>query len=107
MKLLRGRVLIREDMKAEYAHLKIIVPDVFTTHDKDAVARSRKFHVGTVMQAGPPMLTKSGAEVPLDFTAGERVVFHFEHHEKGWTVDLGEGPVVVVPQWCIDAVLAS
>jgi co-chaperonin GroES (HSP10) len=106
MRLLRGRVLVREDLKADTDHfLRIIVPDVFTTHDKDAVAVARTWHRGTVIQIGPPALTKKGVEVPHGFAVGDVVLFHWAHAERMWSLDLGEGVVVALPQDCVDVVL--
>lgn len=106
MRLLRGRVLIREDLKADTSHFsRIIAPDVSTKHDEKAVARARTWHRGVVLQIGPPAMTRKGVEVPHGFAVGDVVIFHWAHAESMWTIDLGEGLVVAVPQECVDAVI--
>lgn len=107
MRLLRGRVVVREDLKADTAQYKhIVVPDVSTQHDKDAIARARTWHRGKVLQVGPPALTVDGVEVPQEFKEGDDVIFHFEHHEKSWTRPWSDGePAIWVPQQAVDAVI--
>lgn len=108
-RLLRGRVVIREDMKADvdqYTH--IVVPDVWTCDDKDAIARARSWHRGTVLAMGPPALTKRGVEVPFGFGVGDTVLFHFEHHERAATRPWVDGQDAVwCPQQCVDAVVTT
>jgi co-chaperonin GroES (HSP10) len=108
VRLLRGRVVIREDHKADFRHFPhIIVPDPLTTHNKDAVAEGRTWHRGTVLAMGEPALTPTGAEVDPGFQVGDSVVFHFSHNEKQWTRPWTDGELAVwCPQWCVDAVLS-
>jgi hypothetical protein len=54
---------------------------------------------------GPAALTKKGHRVEPGFTVGDRVLFHWEHAEKMWTVPWLDGdPIAYVPQSCVDAV---
>lgn len=107
MRVLRGRVIIREDLKADtrqYTH--IIAPDVSTKDDADAVAVARTWHVGTVLAKGPPALTRKGVEVPHGFEVGDTVYFHWAHYEKGFTRVWEDGELACwVPQECVDAVV--
>ncbi len=107
IRLLRGMVVIREDYDdAKRQFPSIIVPDVSTRDDKDAIARDRTSHRGTVLAMGAPAITKTGAEVPHGFSVGDSVVFHFEHYEKGWTRPWADGERAVwVPQVCVDGVV--
>lgn len=109
IRLLRGRVVIREDLKADTRqYTSIIVPDVSTSHDKDAIARARKWHRGTVLAKGAPVLTCEGVEVPHGFEVGDDVLFHWEHYEAGFTRMWEDGePACWVPQVCVDAVVTS
>lgn len=62
IRLLRGRVVIREDMAADHAHLKhIIVPGVVADDHPTAAARRRTWHRGTVLAMGAPALTRTRA----------------------------------------------
>jgi co-chaperonin GroES (HSP10) len=107
VRLLRGQVVIRENLRGAADHLKhIIVPDVFTTHNPDAVQEARTWHRGRVLAMGAPMLTPTGAEVPHGFEVGDEVIFHWAHHEKSWTREWVDGePAAWVPQWAVDAVV--
>ena len=93
---LRGRVVIRE-IKARSSI--ILDPGVFDP-------RAQTTHRGQVIAVGPPVLTLKGAEIPLDFKAGDVVQFHFEGTEKGRTVTWdGHEGVLVMAQREIDAVI--
>jgi co-chaperonin GroES (HSP10) len=102
-------VVVREDYKADTAHYThLIVPDVSTQHDRDAVARARKWHRGTVLAKGAPALTAKGVEVPHGFEVGDTVLFHWNHYEKGFTRPWSDGePACWVPQVCVDAVVEA
>lgn len=106
IRLLRGQVVIREHLYAGYdQYPSIIIPDVSTRHDKDAIARERTWHRGEVLAAGPPAL-HGPHEVPQEFKVGDLVIFHFEHLEKSWTRPWSDGKDATwVPQSCVDAVL--
>jgi len=59
IKLLRGRVVIREDLGADHAHLKhIVVPQAVLDDHPTAEARRRTWHRGTVLAMGAPARTK-------------------------------------------------
>ena len=107
IRLLRGQVVIREDRKADTRHYtQLIVPDVSTAHDKDAIARARKWHRGKVLAVGSPVLTRKGHEVPHGFGVGDDVLFHWEHYEAGFTRPWVDGELACwVPQMCVDAVV--
>lgn len=107
MKVLRGRVIIREDYGADYEQYShIIVPTPSTKDDKDAVARARTWHRGKVLALGAPALTKKGVEVPHGFEVGDTVLFHWEHYEKGFTRPWTDGELACwVSQQCVDAVV--
>lgn len=106
MRLLRGRVVIREDLKADQKRFpSLIVPDV-TSYDRDSVAASRTYHRGRVLGMGPPALTKQGHEVPHGFTVGDEVLFHWVHNERGFTRPWEDGePAAWIPQEAVDAVI--
>lgn len=107
IRLLRGQVVIREDLRAdtgEYTHL--IIPDRFSPHNPDHAQESRTWHRGTVLAMGAPMLTKRGVEVPHGFAVGDEVIFHWAHHEKSWTREWVDGlPACWIPQAYVDAVV--
>lgn len=109
IRLLRGQVVVREDLKAgteQYKH--IVVPDVSSKHDRDAVARGRSWHKGVVLAMGAAAMTKKGVEVPPDFKIGDTVLFHWDHHERSWTRPWADGePAAWMPQHCVDAVVES
>ncbi len=109
IRLLRGMVVIREHLKADvekYSH--IIIPDVWSTNDRHAVAKSRKWHRGTVLAKGAPALTKGGAEVAHGFDVGDTVLFHWVNHEEGFTRPWEDGELACwVPQVAVDAVVES
>lgn len=108
VRLLRGQVVIREDLSADTAHYKhIVVPGVDTTNDPNAVAKARKWHRGRVLAMGAPAMTSKGVEVPRGFEVGDMVIFHFVHREKSWTREWTDGQLAVwVPQDAVDAVLS-
>lgn len=107
IRLLRGQVVVREDLKADtdrYTH--IVVPDVSTRDDKHAIARARGWHRGKVLAVGPLAQTKKGIEVDRGFGVGDTVLFHWEHHEAGFTRMWEDGELAAwVPQFCVDAVI--
>jgi hypothetical protein len=115
MRVLQGRVIIREELGAEFAQYKnIVLPDVLDAEKrhKDNRARARKFHVGTVIAMGPPAETRrrpggrGGVPVLPEFRIGDRVVFHWVHLEKSWTFTWPDGErVAMIPQECVDAVV--
>lgn len=105
---LQGRVIIREDYKAEHAHKLIIVPDISDANDKHAQARKREFHRGVVLAMGPPATTRKGHEVPPGFGVGDSVIFHWNHLEASWTFEWLDGErACCVPQQCVDAVVSA
>jgi co-chaperonin GroES (HSP10) len=106
IRVLRGRVIVREDLRADTEHYRhIIVPDVSTQHDPDAIAVARTWHRGTVLAMGAPALTKKGVEVPHGFAVGDQIYWHFVHNERSWTLTWIDGErAVALPQSCIDAV---
>jgi co-chaperonin GroES (HSP10) len=107
--VLRGRVVIREDLNADHRHVQhIIVPSASTRDNPNAVAEARTWHRGRVLALGPPMLTKRGAEVAYGFSVGDEVFFHFEHYERNATQRWEDGEMAVwVPQSCVDGVVES
>ncbi len=107
LRLLRGQLVVREQLNADTAHYRhIVVPDVSTEHDAKAVARARKWHRGTVLQIGAPALTKDGAEVEPEYKVGDTVIFHWIHHEESWTRPWTDGELACwLPQAAVDAVL--
>lgn len=100
-------VVVRENYKADTAqYTHIIVPDVSTEHDKDAVARNRKWHRGVVLAKGAPAMTTKGVEVAHGFEVGDTVLFHWINYEKGFTRPWEDGELACwVPQVAIDAVV--
>jgi co-chaperonin GroES (HSP10) len=98
--------LIREDRKADVGHYKhIVVPDVWTTDNPNAVRDARTWHRGEIISCGAPALTRKGVEVPHGFKPGDVVLFHWGHLEKMWTLD--DDGLVAVPQDCVSAVLGE
>lgn len=108
MRLLQGRVVVREHLNAdveEFTH--IIVPAVSTRDDRDAIMRNRTWHRGTVLAVGPPAQFH-GNDVPLGFEVGDVVLFHWVHSEVGNTRPWTDGlPACWIPQNAIDAVIES
>lgn len=103
---MRGQVVIREDMSVHTYRGTILVPEVSNVDNRNAVARTRKWHIGEVLATGAPMRTNAGAEVPMTFGVGDRVIFHWVHNEKGHTLDWSDGlPACWIPQWAVDAVV--
>jgi len=111
IRLLRGQVVIREDLQASTRHYRnIVVPGVLDAekYNPDARQESRTWHRGIVLAMGAPMLTPTGAEVEPGFAVGDDVVFHWEHLERGWTRPWTDGELAAwVPQYCVDAVITS
>jgi hypothetical protein len=107
IRLLRGQVAIRENLRAQYSQFKhIIVPDRSTKHDKDAIQYDRTSHRGIVLGMGAPALTPNGVEIDPGFGVGDEVIFHFAHLEKAWTAVWEDGERAVwIPQMFIDAVV--
>ncbi len=109
IRLLRGQVVVRENLTADTDHYRhIIVPNVSDAerHDPDARQRARKWHRGTVLAMGSPMLSKGGVEVQPEFKVGDEVIFHWAHREKSWTREWVDGELACwVPQALVDAVL--
>ena len=112
MRLMRGQVVIREERAA--ARLDgLWVPDANPDHTHT--------HVGTVLSLGPPALcctvdkmgrcvsrTCKHVEVPHHFDVGDRVIYHFIHHQSAWTMPWTDGrPATYVPQTCVDAVIEA
>lgn len=107
IRLMRGQVVVREELNADTAHLThIIVPGVSNSDLNDAIDRNRTWHRGKVLAMGPPSRTRKGrAEVPHGFVVGDTVLFHWEHHEKSFTREWIDGePAAWLSQRCIDAV---
>lgn len=106
-RLLRGQVVIREELDAQHAHYKHIVTlRAREGVDEDAEKVARKFHVGRVLAKGPPAMTARGVEVPHGFEVGDRVFFHWHHLEKAWTREWIDGePACWVPHQFVDAVI--
>jgi co-chaperonin GroES (HSP10) len=89
---LRGRIVIRP------------MPETFLIYTPDP--RQETTHRGEVIDAGPPVLTEKGAEIPLHFKVGDVVQYHFEATEKGRTTNWnGQDGVLVMAQREIDAVV--
>lgn len=111
IRLLRGQVVIRENLTADTSHYThIVIPNVSNAerHDADAIQRARTWHRGIVLAMGAPMLTPRGVEVPHGFAVGDDVLFHWAHHEKAWTREWVDGlPACWVPQAFVDAVVAT
>ena len=63
-KPMRGRVVIRPLADTSILY----TPDPY----------QEKTHRGVVVDAGPPVLTLKGAEIPLHFKPGDVVQYHFE-----------------------------
>lgn len=109
VRLLRGQVVIREDLRADTRHFRhIIVPGVSNAerHDPDARQRARTWHRGNVLAMGAPMLTSKGVEVPHGFAVGDDVIFHWQHREKSWTRPWVDGELACwIPQAFVDAVI--
>jgi len=103
---LRGRVIVREDVEADYSHLRhIVVPDVINDDHPTALARRRTWHRGRVVAMGEPARTRKGAEVPHGFNVGDLIVFHWAHLESAWTFEWPDGSrVACIPQECVDGV---
>lgn len=103
---MRGQAVIREDLSVHTRRGSIIVPEVSNIDNRNAVARSRKWHIGTVLALGAPMRTKTGAEVSWGCAVGDRVIFHWVHNEKGHTLEWSDGATACwIPQWAVDAVV--
>jgi co-chaperonin GroES (HSP10) len=111
IRLLRGQVVIRENLTADTNHYRhIVIPDVSDAekYDADARQRARKWHRGTVLAMGAPMLSKTGAEIVPEFKVGDEVLFHWQHREKSWTREWIDGLLACwVPQAFVDAVLEA
>ena len=106
MRLLRGQVVVREDMTPHDRAGRIIIPAVSNSDEKHAVSRRRDWHVGEGIAMGPPAQTKRGADVPHGFTVGDRVLFHWVHNEANFTLPWIDGqPACWVPQEAIDGVI--
>ena len=108
IRLLPGRIVIREDYAADHAHLRhILVPEIaLGTDDKDALAKKREWHRGKVLAVGAPAKTEKGAEVARGFEVGDEVIFHWTHLERAWTIEWIDGErACVVPQEAVDAVV--
>lgn len=106
IRLLRGQVVVREDLGADTAHLsQIIIPELGTAEERQ---RARKWHRGVVLAKGAPMLTTKGVEVPHGFEVGDIVVFHWIHRERSWTREWVDGKFAAwIPQAAIDAVIGE
>lgn len=103
---MRGQCVIREDLSVHKYRGSIIVPEVSNIDNRNAVARTRKWHIGEVLALGSPMLSKGGVPVPYGFSVGDRVLFHWVHNEKGHTLIWSDGaPACWIPQWAVDAVV--
>lgn len=103
VRILRGQCVIREDLKADFRmYMHIVVPSMKGPED---TARSREWHIGTVLAYGEPSQV-AYRDVPWGFSVGARVIFHWEHNEKAWTRKWIDGePACWVPQYAIDAVV--
>jgi co-chaperonin GroES (HSP10) len=104
IRLLRGQVVVREDMSARfsrYTDLGLIVPDTVIAEE-----RKRRWHRGRVLQMGAPALDEFGHEVPFGFDVGDQVIWHWITHEPSWTRPYVDGELACwLPQECIDAVI--
>lgn len=98
IRLLRGRVAVREIVRGEY-------PGEIWMPSRDAY--EVKTHRGVVIAKGEPAIVHGKHEVPHGFEVGDVVQYHFTHLEKGWTVPWPEDgePVTYVPQENVDAVI--
>lgn len=100
IRLLRGQVVIREDVHADTSHFKSIVVPYMTN------GRDKPWHRGRVLQVGPPALTSKGAEVPYEFGVGDEVIYHFNHHQKAWTRPWVDGKDATwIPQQLVSGVV--
>lgn len=108
-RVLRGQVVVREELDAAHAHYRHIVTlREREGTDEDAERAARKFHIGRVLAMGPPATTSRGVEVPHGFAVGDRVVFVWTHLEKAWTRNwLDDEPAAWLPQQNVMAVLES
>ena len=72
LRLLRGRVAIREDLPTSIG--AIVLPGGYhQAHERD-----RRSHRGIVLAVGDPAVTRKGVEVPLGFGPGDVVHFVFD-----------------------------
>ena len=104
LRLLRGRVVIREDRRRS---------SIIETIDNDP--RATVTHRGEVLAVGPPVQTEhynpitqrsTFHDVPLSYSVGDVVQFHFEGTEKGRTFSWGEWTgVLCMAQREIDGVI--
>jgi co-chaperonin GroES (HSP10) len=108
VRLLRGQVVVREDTSVHERRGTIIVPNVSNIDNRNAVGRTRKWHIGEVLGLGPPALAH-GHEVAHGFKVGDRVLFNWTHNEKGFTHEWPEDgkPACWIPQVNVSAVLES
>lgn len=109
-RVLRGQVVIREELDAQHAEYRhIVVPRARAGDDADGERRARTSHVGIVLAMGPPARTARGVEVTPGFAVGDRVVFHWGHLERAWTRPWPEDGLDAcwIPQEFVDAVLVE
>jgi hypothetical protein len=99
MKLLRGRIAVREIHAAQF----LWTPD--------EGPRQVRTHRGVVLALGAPPIqyfaNGSSYEIPYRFGAGDVIQYHFTHHQEAWTMpwpDDGE-LATWVPQAFVDGVV--
>ncbi len=86
IRVMRGQVVIREDLDAAHRQFSHIV--TLRSRDGDdakAEQRARTSHRGVVLAMGPPARTKKDVEVDPGFKVGDEVYFVWSHLEKAWT----------------------
>lgn len=107
IRLLRGQVVVREDLDADFEQYKhVIRPGIAYSDLPDELARKRTWHRGVVLAKGTPAKNKWGNEIAQGFEVGDIVLFHWEHHEKSFTRPWTDGKNACwLTQWCIDAVV--
>jgi len=75
IKLLRGRVLVREDKENE-AIRGIVIPDI----SKQRTLR------GVIVSIGLPLINKGGIELPIEIRLGDEVIYG---EYSGFPIEIG------------------
>ncbi len=97
MRILRGRVVVREEKK--------LSTTIWTPDEKED---EQRIHRGVVLGVGEGAFTKKGVPVDPGVLVGESVYFHFEGTEKGRTALWTDGkPALYLAQREVDAVVES
>lgn len=94
MRLLRGRVVVREDVSPS---------NILWTPEPGK--RTVNTHRGVVLAVGAPAEAYPDIPVPHGFEVGDSVAFHFEHHEEARTRPWLDGkPAIWLTQQEVDGV---